>query len=654
MFYLKLAWNNIRASKKAYAPFLLASFVLYCLSNAIMLIMFSPMTEDMKKAVYILPLGIVVLAIMSIVMEIYSYNVLLKQRTKEFGLYNILGMNKAQIGWISTLELGMVYLLLIVLGTVFSGIFANFLYLVFVNIVNYDQLLLTLSPLAFILNALLFGVIFLILEVYGLRFIRKTSPLDLFRSSEKGEKEPRGNLILALLSLLCLGTGYGISLISGKLKAIELILYFFGAVVLVIIGTYLFYISFMAWYLKKKRSNTAYYYQPKHFITISQMIFRMKAHAAGLASITLLSVMAFVSIGTTTALYVNTHAQAERNFLMNTRIATDVTAFKEAASQAETYLHHKLGDDKQLIAYTTFILPMSLTDDSHLVGTAEDLLQPDVDTGYVYLISQEDFRALGNDIPNLVENQVLFYNQTGDSNYKTVTLNSTYFQVIENLTEAKMPDVQETYNGAVMVVASEQIADTIVSEFQELVKEQITFAPTKHTIYLDLTDKEMKALGLDNNVALHDADGNYLGWVSTKQAYFDDSYKIFGGMLFTGVLLGISFLLGAALIIYYKQYSEGQEDKKSYKILQEVGMAKEAVKKTIASQTLLVFFMPLAVAVLHYTVAIPMLKKMLFLFGVQDNYLIYIVAAGTTLAVALIYFAIYKLTSRTYYKIVER
>ncbi len=246
----------------------------------------------------VLPLGLFVLAILSLIMEIYSYRVLLKQRSREFGLYNILGMNKRQVGFVSTLELTLIFLILIVLGSAFSSIFANFLYLIFVNVINYDQLILTISPLAFILNALIFAGIFLVLALVGLHQVGKTSPLNLFRSQEKGEKEPRGNLVLAFLSLIFIGGGYGISIYSKDLSAITVLLYFFIAVLLVIMGTYLFYISFIAWYLKKRRSNKNYFYQPKHFITTSQMIFRMKQHATGLASITLLAVMAFVSIGT--------------------------------------------------------------------------------------------------------------------------------------------------------------------------------------------------------------------------------------------------------------------------------------------------------------------------------------------------------------------
>lgn len=654
MFYLKLAWNNIKTAKKDYAPFVLASFILYSLTCSILLILLSPLREGMSTGAMVLPLGLFVLAILSLIMEIYSYRVLLKQRSREFGLYNILGMNKRQVGFVSTLELTLIFFILIVLGSAFSSIFANFLYLIFVNVINYDQLILTISPLAFILNALIFAGIFLVLALVGLHQVGKTSPLSLFRSQEKGEKEPRGNLVLAFLSLIFIGGGYGISIYSKDLSAITVLLYFFVAVLLVIMGTYLFYISFIAWYLKKRRSNKNYFYQPKHFITTSQMIFRMKQHATGLASITLLAVMAFVSIGTTSALYLNTQNHAELNFPMNTKLNGMTESFATGSQHAEDYLHQQLGADHELYGYTTSLitLPIDLVDE--ITVTKESISTVNLDTGFVYIITQDDFRGLGNEIPQLQDNQVVFYKQKGNSHFKRMNLLGKEFQVVDNLKSVRMPEIDNTYNGAALVVANAQVADDLRMTFSETVGENVTFAPTSFTINIDLTEAEQEKLGVTHNNPLSDESGMKIGFVQLRQGFFEEAYAMYGGLLFTGVLLGLSFLLGAALIIYYKQYSEGQEDKKSYKILQEVGMSKEQVKKTISSQTLLVFFMPLGIAALHYLVAIPMLRQMLLFFGVSSSNLVYLVAGGTMVVISILYYGIYRLTSRAYYRMIER
>ena len=434
----------------------------------------------------------------------------------------------------------------------------------------------------------------------------------------------------------------------------EVLLLFFVAVVLVILGTYLFYISFLTWYLKKRRKNKAYFYQAKHFVTTSQMIFRMKQNATGLASITLLAVMAFVSIGTTSALYLNTQNQANQTFPMNTKIGGMTENFGSGGQEAEAYLKQQLGDDLQMTSYTTSLISLPLDLGDQMTVTAESFTNPGLNIGFVFVITQDDFRKLGNDIPQLSGNQVLFYKQKGNSRYKRINLLGREFQVVENLQSATIPDVEVTYNGAALVVADSQVADQIKAAFADQMSDGVTFAPTNYTINLDLTEAEQEKLGISHSGILQDSSGKELGYVQLKESFLAEGFAMFGGLLFTGVLLGISFLLGAALIIYYKQYSEGQEDKKSYKILQEVGMSQEQVKKTISTQTLLVFFMPLAIASLHYLVAIPMLRQMLLFFGVSSSNLVYLVAGVTMLIISILYFGIYRLTSRTYYRIIER
>lgn len=654
MFYLKMAWNNLKTSAKAYAPFVLASFILFSLTCSTLLIMTSPMAKDMGDALIILPLGVVVLSLLSLIMELYSYNVLLKQRSREFGLYNILGMNKRQVGWVATLELTMIFIITVVFGSLFSAVLSNAMYLIFVNVVKYDQLILTLSPLAFAINTVLFAGIFLVLEIVGLRRIGKTSPLMLFRSQEQGEKEPKGNIFLAFLALVFIGSGYAISVLSRNLGAIAVVLYFFVAVILVILGTYLFYISFMTWYLKRRRQNKGYFYQPKNFITTSQMIFRMKQNATGLASITLLAVMAFVSIGTTTALYVNTQQQVDRLYVKNTKITVPSSTTNSYDTPTYTYLREQLGDDKAILSYTTSLISLPLEDVDHLTVTEENVTTPSLNAGFVFVMTQDEFRKLGNEVPELAEGQALFANQLGTSHYKDMTILGNRFEIVQNLKNPIFPDLSAIYNGAILVVSDQETLTTIKTAYTELMTLMVTFTPNTTTYFVDLTDEEAQKLQLEHGGELVNASGESLGAVSRRQGFLEEGYNLFGGMLFTGVLLGISFLLGAALIIYYKQYSEGQEDKKSYRILQEVGMSKQDVKKTISSQTVLVFFMPLAIAVLHYMVAMPMLRQMLMLFGVSDTNLVYLVSAVTILVISVIYYIIYRLTSRTYYKLVER
>ncbi|HEL0614651.1 TPA: ABC transporter permease [Streptococcus equi subsp. zooepidemicus] len=651
MFYLKLAWNNLRKSLSVTAPFLLASTVLYMLNCIVLIIMMSPISESMRHGIMLLGLAIFVLIIFATIMEIYSYNFLLKQRSREFGLYNILGMNKKQVGLVSTIELVFMYLGTVVVGSILSAIFSHVFYLIFANLVGAVHLELQINPVAFIYTTLIFAAIFGLLEVVGLIKIRKTSPLMLFRHKEQGEKEPKGNLLLAALSIILLSIGYYISLSSTKLTALDTLYRFFIAVIIVIIGTYLFYISFMTWHLKRRRQNKAYFYQPEHFVSTSQMIFRMKQNAVGLANITLLAVMAFVAIATTTALYANSEAMSNQLFPKNTHINFDNSEIdnqKEVFNRLIVEKTNKPASD--FLVYYSSMVSFEVSQKETIVVTKESLLNPSpVTTGYVYLVTQDDFRALGNQLPELKDNQTAFFKQRGDSQLRQLDILGKSYTNVKNLTSVTFPETANTYNGAVLVVKDMETLKDIQDSIQSI---NHTGGRASISAYADLTKADLRSISDDKGI-ISDGD-TVIGHIETKEEYLRSTYVLTGGFLFTGFLLGLSFVLGAALIIYYKQYSEGYEDKKSYNILQEVGMSKQQVKKTINSQIVLVFFMPIAMAVLHFCVALVMLKQMLLLFGVLDTNLIYLVSAMTIAVIIIIYFTIYRITSKTYYNIIER
>ena len=648
MFYLKLAGQNIRKSMGVFAPFVLASLVLFTLICSMFLLMLSPVMKSMGTGAVSIGLGIVVLTIFSLIMEIYSFNFLMQQRTREFGLYNMLGMNKKKVALVASIELFFIFLLVIVLGSALAGVFANVLYLIFVNLTNYSDLHFSISPLAFAMTAFLFAVIFFILELLAIRTIGKTSSLILFRASEKGEKEPKGNVLLAALGVLSLGVGYYLSL-SSKAAGLAVIYRFFIAVLFVIAGTYLFYISFMTWYLKARRKNKRYFYTPEHFVTTSQMIFRMKQHATGLANITLLSVMAFVTIATTTSLYTGMSSMTSALYPKETSITYHVSDRSQGETvYQQSVLSHFPEKAHDSLSYLTYQAGLVYDGGEEIVISPVTISDPDFSKiAFTYFITQGDFRKLGNDLPELAANQVAFIRPSEKPSLKKLVLGEQTFENVVNLDQAILPDITNTLNAAVMVVSDDSVLETIRS-YYEANNPQGYQVSLDYRVFTDLTDEELVTAGILNE------NGEYLGNVMQRTDFNNMLLGFTGGFLFTGFLLGISFLLGVALIIYYKQYSEGHEDKKSYKILQEVGMSQKAVKKTINSQTLLVFFMPLAMATLHFFVALVMLKQMLMVFGVVSSSMIYTVSGITLLAVALFYFIIYKWTSRTYYRIIER
>ncbi|WP_024402384.1 ABC transporter permease [Streptococcus suis] len=656
MFYLKLAGQNIRKSMGVFAPFVLASLVLFTLICSMFLIMLSPVMKTMGSGAISIGLGVIILTIFSVIMEIYSFNFLMKQRAREFGLYNMLGMNKKKVALIASLELMMIFLLVVVLGSVLAGVFANVLYLIFVNITHYSDLHFGIEPLTFVMTAFLFAGFFFLLELLAIRTIGKTSPLILFRASEKGEREPKGNVLLAALGVFSLGMGYYLSL-SSKAEGLAVIYRFFIAVLFVIAGTYLFYISFMTWYLKARRKNKRYFYTPEHFITTSQMIFRMKQHATGLANITLLAVMAFVTIATTTSLYTGMSSMTGALYPKETSITYKVSdrSQGEMAFQQSVLSHFPEKADDSL-SYLTYQAGLVYDGGEEIVISPKNISNPDFSKmAFTYFITQDDFRKLGNDLPELAANQVVFMRPSKKPSLKKLVLGDQSFENVANLDKAIFPDITNTLNAAVMVVSDDTVLNA-VREYYESNNPQGYLVSLDYRVFTDLTDEEVLSLGEQSGeiYEILDENGEYLGNVMQRTDFNNLLMGFTGGFLFTGFLLGISFLLGAALIIYYKQYSEGHEDKKSYKILQEVGMSQKAVKKTINSQTLTVFFMPLVMATLHFVIALIMLKQMLLSFGVTSSLMIYTVSGITLLAVTLIYFVIYKWTSRTYYRIIER
>lgn len=656
MFYLKLAGQNIRKSLSTFSPFVLSSIVLFTLLCSIFQLMLSPVMASMGAGAISLGLGVIVLTIFSLIMEIYSFNFLMKQRSREFGLYNMLGMNKKKVSLIATLELMMIFILVVVAGSIFSTVFSNVFYLIFANLINYTELHFSVNSMAFFLTAVIFGAIFFLLELLAVRTISQTTPLILFRSREAGEKEPKGNLLFAALAILFLGVGYYLSL-SSTAKGVGVLYLFFIAVLFVIAGTYLFYISFVTWYLKTRRKNKQYFYQPEHFITTSQMIFRMKQHATGLANITLLAVMAFVTIATTTSLYTGMSTSIDNLYPKETSLTYPVNSRSDGETALEesvlSHFPEKAQGSQSYLSFTTGIM---YDGGEELLITPENLTNPNYNQlHFTTIVTQEDLVRLGNDLPQLEENQVLFYLPDRKAPLQHFSLGDKNFEVLASPDKIEFPGIANTYNPALLVVSNDQVMAEI-KDYTDQYKNLGTPSSLDYTVFMDLSLEDMQSLSGEqvDNFPLTNASGEVVGYATNKESFRQELLGFTGGFLFTGFLLGISFLLGAALIIYYKQYSEGTEDKKSYKILQEVGMSKQAVKKAISSQILLVFFLPLAMAILHFVISLVMLKQMLIMFGVTSSTMIYTVSGATILGICLLYYLIYKLTSRTYYRIIER
>ncbi len=666
MLSLKLAANNIKKGFKSFAPFLMASVTMFVMIFVTASIALSPSIHKLRggsSLSQIMSFALIVLSIFAVLILIYSYRFLQTQRSKEFGLYDILGFGKTRIVGVAFLELLLSYIITVIVGTICGIAFSKFLFLVFVNMIGGNYFNLVISPGAIIILAILFFVFFLILMMIGVWIIWRSSSLDLLREESKGEKEPKSNLFFAIAAVILLGAGYYIALTVDN--PVSALLKFFIAVLLVIFGTYLFYISFTVWYLKLKKKRPSYY-KPNNFITTSSMLYRMKANAVGLGNITILLSMTIVTVVVSLGVFLGTENMVKTFYTREAQVFSvspnenreeTIDRIKSAADSekididniADLYYVQDLQVDRTPSSKEKFIT-------SNKLGAMFDK-----DSYYATMTTIQSLQSLGNKkIPSLKDNQVLLIDlskkNSSTINPKEVTWYGQTYEVKENLKSVKDFPSSSTSTisskNMMIVFANDQAFEKALANFNKAISGQQGFENLANTtILFDLKPVDEKRF---TKAFKEEFKNNKDLTISYRSEALQDQRAEIGGLVFVGFVLGISFILGAALIIYYKQLSEGAQDKRSFKILQEVGLSKEEVQKTIKSQVRMIFFLPLVITICHFAGAYLMIEKIIMLFDITDRSVILTISLVTIAILALIYYLIYKATSRVYYKIVER
>lgn len=662
MFYLKLAIRNVRQSLGNFLPFALASTVMFIMNFVLATILLSPSVKKLQggpQMAFLLGLGLIVLTVFAVILMVYSYRFLLKRRTKEFGLYHILGLKKRQIVHISLLELLLMFIITVVCGAAFGLVLAKFLYLILVNLLGGRSFDLQWSPAAALIVAAIFAAIYLLLALIGSVTIYRQSGLELLGNLSRGEKEPKSHGLLALLSVACLGGGYYLAVtVTSPLDAL---MKFFIAVLLVIAGTILFFLTFTIWLLKRQKKNKRYYYQPQHFITVSGMLYRMKQNALGLANITILMTMTFVTLATTAGLYSSVDNYLNSYFVRNTAInvaapqSESVELVERVAKETGTALRHR-------VVYET---------SSSLTGAIKNgkfvSRQHLADVTTVNFMTAKTYRQLTGKTVRLRGNEAVVYTTDGKFAADQISFWGRTFTIKGRIAAIKnFPSANKSATDGLVLIVNHKAQVRPVLAAARTAK--TLWGPGfETTIYADMNPQAATKL----NRALSDyrvvgaaihrvepgkakaADG-ILPYVDVY-AKLHKAYVAFtGGFLFIGLVLGFTFILGTAQIIYYKQISEGEQDRRNFAILQEVGLSGGEVRRTIRSQVLLVFFLPITVAVVHFGFAFLMIRKLISLFGTTRFSTIFLASAATIAVVAAMYYLIYKQTSRAYYRIVER
>lgn len=662
-FYPKLAWSGMRKNSKLYVPYTLAGagmaalfYIISYLSSSESLLMIG----GGGNIAIILGLGKFVIAVFSLLFLFYTNSFLVRRRYKEFGLYNVLGMNKLNISRILLWETALNALISVGGGVLLGIVFSKLAELGLLNMIGSDvDFTLGVSAVAIIFTVGLFGAIYLLIYLNSVIRINLSSATELVKSENAGEKPPKANWLLGIAGVVILGAAYYIAVsIKSPLTAITL---FFFAVIMVIIATYLVFISGSVLLCRILQKNKGYYYKKNHFVSVSSMSYRMKRNGAGLASICILATMVLVMISSTTCLYFGTEDSLRARYPRNVNVSVWYNEQENMSDESVSAYRDKInaaaadaGIDN-VLDYRSIATSGVLVDGGLRTGEASitnDFIFTYSSIAEAYIIPLSDYNAMSETKETLSDDEALVFAYRTDYTSDIFAVDDgTQFKV------KKVLDSMPCYSGDAMASIATGIY-VVVSDksFAEgdFTSQNGSSYSWKYGFDTALSDDEEMTLAQRIYGVIDRIDENSINSsvesIAQNRAEF---YELYGGLFFLGIILSIAFICAAVLIIYYKQISEGYEDAHRFEIMQNVGMTKKEIRSSINSQLLTVFFMPLVFAGLHLGFAFPFIHKMLMLFNLNNLPLL----IGTTVisfcAFALLYAVVYRVTSNSYYNIVS-
>lgn len=674
-FYEKLAYTGIKKNKKLYTPYILTCIGMVMMTYIISYLTYSETIRSMRGGNEIqgfLGMGFGVMSVFSLIFLFYTNSFLLRRRKKEFGLYNILGMGKKNLAVVLMWDSLFIAVISIVCG-IFSGIvFSKLAELCLIKMLQGTaEFGMTVKFSSIWQTALLFAGIFLLIFINTLRQIHLTNPIELLHSENAGEKPPKANWLLALAGAVILGGAYYLAVtIEDPVTALT---WFFVAVVMVIIGTYLLFVAGSVALCKILQKNKKYYYKTNHFVSVSSMIYRMKRNGAGLASICILCTMVLVMVSSTVCLYSGTEDSLRTRYPRHINIQANVKDYSEIGPETLDKIRSvateetaKLGAEPQnLLDYRVAAIAGYDVADG-VIDIGVNNLTELSDVWQIFIVPVEDYnRLMGKNVTLDEDEAIIYTTKMGQYDNSTIAIgNSDPLRIKEKVT-----DFVDNGVDAMQIFPSMCI---FVSDFNEKIEPIKAYKDNNgdpiiqyswfYAFDLDLDDETQielektlsnEMLAIQKQVVSETGDEEFYivcEGVSAERAGF---YGLYGGLFFLGVLLGIVFIFAAVLIIYYKQVSEGYEDQSRFDIMQKVGMTKKEIRKSINSQILTVFFLPLVTAGIHLAFAFPLIKKLLMLFSLTNTGLLIGVTVACYLIFALFYVIVYRLTSGAYYSIVS-
>ncbi len=655
LFYARLALDNIRKNARTYIPYILSCVFTVAMTYILYMLPEDPGLTGTRGEVTIrstLVLGSFVVTIFAVIFLFYTSSFLTKRRRKEFGLLNVLGMEKKHLAKMMFFETLFVGLFSAVVGLLLGVALSKLVLLFLLKLLDFDVAFgLTFSLKAALITLFIFAAIFLLILLNNIRLVHFASPVELLRGDKVGEREPKAKWLLVLIGVLTLGTGYWMAVtIQNPLEAL---MFFFVAVVLVIIGTYCLFTAGSIAVLKLLKRNRHYYYQPEHFISVSGMMYRMKQNAVGLGNICILSTMVLVMLSATSTMFIGTESSLmgrypreiavqdwdlerrdEVNAVIDDWLADNGWTAENRIDYVKEEFSGLLRDGGMIFDYTAefdsgelvTLSCLSLEDFNRLTGR-NDVLEPD--QVYLFPYDGDSIELLGLEFETLDPGDVdmmatftgSYYGLYGD----ILTLVTPDMATLEEL-DRRQREIYDSAASSIIHQVAFDIAEPV--DFENIFRQD------------DLFSRLSEDAGVEDvRVYVREQERDYI-------------YSMNGGLFFLGVFLGLLFIMATVLIMYYKQLSEGYDDKRNFSIMRKVGLEKAEIRRSVRSQVLIMFYLPLVTACVHITFAFPFIMRLLPLVGINDVGLFALCTLVSVVAFALIYAACYALTARTYYRIV--
>lgn len=651
-FYLKLAISNIKKNSKIYIP-----YIITCVCSIMMFYIMCSISfnetlntlnggdpHSMKYGMLkvLLRFGVTIIGIFSAIFIFYTNSFLIKRRKKEIGLFNVLGLGKKHIARVLFWEKILIILISLGFGIALGIVLDKLMFLFLLKILQFEvKLGFYISGMTIIITLVLFIAIFFLTLISDLIQVKISNPIELLKGGEQGEKEPKTKWIMTIIGVLSLSSGYILSVsIEDPLTAMNI---FFVAVVLVMVGTYALFTAGSITFLKMLRKNKKFYYKTKNFVSVSGMIYRMKQNAVGLANICILSTAVLVTLSTTVSAFIGMEDALRTRYpreimldVYSNQKNIEIDTKKSNEILYEQIKKHNINIENKSNYWNKTV---------SFKEEGDDLLNSEFyySIGFVEIvfIPLSDYNRLTGENIKLLENEVLFYALNGENQRDTIKLDGKTYNIKGKVNKDKIivKDYVETMKKNIIVIND---IDSIQGVGAKL-----------YSTYFDIdnTDEQAEKFVTELNEKLENA--GITAMIEDVGQNREDFLFIYGGLFFIGLFLGSLFLMATVLIIYYKQISEGYDDRQRFEIMQKVGMSKTEIRKTIRSQILMVFFIPLICTIIHLAFAFPMISKILLLMNLANTDLFIKATIGTVLIFTVIYGIVFTLTARVYYKIVE-